>query len=115
MSATVHPREHGVTLRCNYADCSATHTTALIGVRRNRKAAASAGWIRGLDKGSGSTTTGGGQTAKSAMGHLPGARRRGAAPRRRAQACSGGAARRARRQAQGARRAAQARKGGVIR
>jgi hypothetical protein len=61
MSATVHPREHGVTLRCNYADCSATHTTALIGVRRNRKAAASAGWIRGLDKARARPRPGGGR------------------------------------------------------
>lgn len=50
MSARVHPREMGVTLRCNYQDCPARYTTAAIRIKANRKAASKDGWIRGLRK-----------------------------------------------------------------
>lgn len=66
MTAIIHPRELGVTLRCNYPGCAATHTTALISVRHNRKAAAGGGWIRGLLKRStGSAKTGTGELANA--------------------------------------------------
>lgn len=59
MTVTIHPRETGCTLRCNYAGCTQALTTGQIQVKLIRAYAKAVGWIRGLDKGSGSGETGG--------------------------------------------------------
>ncbi len=54
MSITRLPRELGIIIRCNGTDtasCSEKYQTANVRARANRKAAAGAGWGRGLRKG----------------------------------------------------------------
>lgn len=53
MTVTIHPRETGATVRCNYHGCPHTLVTGQILVSAIRAYAKSVGWIRGLDKGSG--------------------------------------------------------------
>jgi len=63
VSARSLPRQYGVVLRCNWPDCTARYTTAMVGKTNNRKAAALAGWIRGLSPASGSAAKGTGEPA----------------------------------------------------
>jgi hypothetical protein len=53
MTVTIHPRETGATVRCDYHACSAKLTTGQILIRPIRAYAKTQGWIRGLDPGSG--------------------------------------------------------------
>jgi len=59
MTATILTRNRGACLRCNYDNCPHGVTTAQIQAKLIRGYAASVGWIRGLDPGSGSPDTGG--------------------------------------------------------
>jgi sRNA-binding protein len=59
MTATILSRDRGAALRCNYDGCPHGITTAQIQAGLIRAYAASVGWIRGLDSGSGSPDTGG--------------------------------------------------------
>ena len=61
MSVTIHAREMGATVRCNYHGCKATLTTGRIGVRAIRAYAKTQAWIRGLDPGSGTIDSEGGR------------------------------------------------------
>ena len=53
MTVTIHPRETGATIRCDYHDCPRILTTGQILIRPIRAYASTLGWIRGLDPGSG--------------------------------------------------------------
>ena len=53
MTVTLHPRETGATVRCDYHGCHRQLTTGQILIKPIRAYARSLGWIRGLDPGSG--------------------------------------------------------------
>lgn len=53
MTVTLHPRETGATVRCNYHGCHRTLTTGQVLIGQIRAYARSLGWIRGMDPGSG--------------------------------------------------------------
>jgi len=53
MTVTIHPRETGATIRCDYHGCPRILTTGQILIRPIREYASTLGWIRGLDPGSG--------------------------------------------------------------
>jgi len=53
MTVTIHPRETGATIRCDYHGCPHRLSTGQILIGPIRAYAKTVGWIRGLDPGSG--------------------------------------------------------------
>ena len=81
MTAMVHPRETGTTLRCDYGRdvdddrtvfCECRFTVGIVGIRRTRVAACAAGWTRGTrHHGSGNARSGTGRPANGWMDICP--------------------------------------------